>query len=89
VLPLLFLVHLSAARNTEVGDGSPGSREAEGDGGEDFYIAEAASVPISLYHPEGGGRKREKFCGDDKLGRGGVDNVGGRAIGVYAVPSTP
>jgi hypothetical protein len=34
-------------------------------------------------------RKRERFCRDDKLRRGGVDNVGGRAVGVYAVPSTP
>jgi hypothetical protein len=26
-----------------VGDGSPGSREAEGEGGEDFYIAQSGS----------------------------------------------
>jgi hypothetical protein len=35
-----------------VGDGSPGSREAEGEGGEDFYIARSGSS-IYSYHRRG------------------------------------
>jgi hypothetical protein len=31
-----------------VGDGSPGSREAEGEGGEGFYIAQSGRCPDLL-----------------------------------------
>jgi hypothetical protein len=31
-----------------VGDGSPGSREAEGEGGEGFYIAQSSRSPDLL-----------------------------------------
>jgi hypothetical protein len=38
-----------------VGDGSPGSREAEGEGGEDFYIAQSGKKFDLLVSPGGGG----------------------------------
>jgi hypothetical protein len=49
------------------GDGSPGSREAEGEGGERFYIAQSgrrADLCVSLW----GLRGPEAGCGGD-LGR--------------------
>jgi hypothetical protein len=36
-----------------VGAGSPGPREATGEGGEGFYIAEAAGAPICSHPREG------------------------------------
>ena len=35
-------------RSPGVGDGSPGSREAEGEGGEGFYIAQSGRCPDLL-----------------------------------------
>ena len=40
---------------TWVGDGSPGSREAEGEGGEGFYIAQSGRCPDLLVIWGGGG----------------------------------
>jgi hypothetical protein len=42
-------------RSPGVGDGSPGSREAEGEGGEGFYIAQSGRCP-DLLVIRGGGR---------------------------------
>jgi hypothetical protein len=38
-----------------MGDGSPGSREAEGEGGEGFYIAQSGRRPDLLVIWGGGG----------------------------------
>jgi hypothetical protein len=47
------------------GDGSPGSREAEGEGGEGFYIAQSGRCPDLLVILGGGGgeevRQRDDF----------------------------
>jgi hypothetical protein len=40
-------------RSSKVGDGSPGSREAEGEGGEGFYIAQTGRRPNLLVSPGG------------------------------------
>jgi len=41
-----------------VGDGSPGSRKAEGEGGEGFYIAQSGRSPdLLVILGEGGGRE--------------------------------
>jgi hypothetical protein len=45
-----------------VGDGSPGSREAEGEGGEGFYIAQSGRSPDLLV-----------IWGGGISGRGGAD----------------
>ena len=37
------------------GDGSPGSREADGEGGEGFYIAQSSRYPDLLVIPGGEG----------------------------------
>ena len=39
-----------------MGDGSPGSREAEGEGGEGFYIAQSGRSPDLLVILGGGGK---------------------------------
>jgi hypothetical protein len=39
-----------------VGDSSPGSREAEGEGGEDFYMAQSGKRADLLVSPRGGGQ---------------------------------
>ena len=48
-----------------MGDGSPGSREAEGEGGEGFYIAQSGKCPDLLV-----------TWGGEGDGREGVENAG-------------
>jgi hypothetical protein len=45
-----------------VGDGSPGSREAEGEGGEGFYIAQSGRCPDLLVIWGGGGQHGGEGC---------------------------
>jgi hypothetical protein len=54
-----------------VGDGSPGSREAEGEGGEGFYIAQSGRCPDLLVILGGGGtvsRSRGQLARDFATG---------------------
>ena len=43
-----FQIAAHCGRSLGVSEGSPGSREAEGEGGEGFYVAEAAGAAIYL-----------------------------------------
>ena len=43
-----------------LGDGSPGSREAEGEGGEGFYVAQSGRCPDLLVIQGGGGKRAEE-----------------------------
>jgi hypothetical protein len=53
-----------------VGDGSPGSREAEGEGGEGFYVARKSRRPDLLVTP--GGAVEAGNCHAGSVSPGGV-----------------
>jgi hypothetical protein len=50
------------AAHRGVGDGSPGSREAEGEGGEGFYIAQSGRCPDLLVIGGRGEEWQEPAC---------------------------